>query len=444
MAWTSEQVLALAPDASSASSGKSLGAAHKWKTLGANDACAWGSIQGSGKNPYQTCIDLSGPAFKCTCPSRKFPCKHGLGLFLILAQQPAALTEKEVPAWAGEWLAKRTEKEEKKTKAAETPPDPEAQAKAAAAAEKRAASRESNVSTGLDELGIFIADLVRAGFATLPSKPPRFWETPAARMVDAQAPGVARRLRSLYGISSRGEAWPADLLRELSLLHLLREGWSRLDSLPEGTRADLRAAIGFNLNQDTVLAQEGVRDLWMVLGQRILGDDERLRTQRTWLLGKKSGRAALCLSFSAAPTQPFDISLVPGTTIDAELVFFPSGFPLRALVKSRSGNPSTTEPVFQNKNISDAIAFSATAFSANPWIERIPFALSAVVPRADNSWRVVDSEQNFLKLDVNEEIAWRLISISGGHPIALAGEWDGACLYPVSAWAEGRFYRCDR
>jgi uncharacterized Zn finger protein len=25
-------------------------------------------------------VDLSGPAFRCTCPSRKFPCKHGLAL----------------------------------------------------------------------------------------------------------------------------------------------------------------------------------------------------------------------------------------------------------------------------------------------------------------------------------------------------------------------------
>ncbi|HVK57789.1 MAG TPA: SWIM zinc finger family protein [Candidatus Kapabacteria bacterium] len=444
MAWSSEQVIALAPDASSASSGKSLGSAHKWKTLGANESCAWGSIQGSGKNPYQTCIDLSGPAFKCSCPSRKFPCKHGLGLFLILAQQPAALTEKEVPPWAAEWLAKRTEKEEKKTKEAEKPPDPEAQAKAAAAAEKRAASRESNVNTGLDELGIFIADLVRAGFATLPSKPPRYWETPAARMVDAQAPGLARRLRSLYGISSRGEAWPGELLRELSLLHLIREGWGRLTSLPEGTQADLRAAIGFNLSQDAVLLQEGVHDSWIVLGQRILGDDERLRTQRTWLAGQKSGRVALSLSFSAGSNQPFDITLVPGTTIDAELVFFPSAFPLRALVKNRTGTPSTVEPVFQHKNISGAIAFGASAFAANPWIERVPFALSSVIPRADNGWRVVDTDGKWLKLDVSEDVAWTLMSLSGGHPIALAGEWDGACLYPISAWAEGRFHRCDR
>ena len=62
MAWTADQVLALAPDPSSAKSGKDLGVARKWKTLGVTDACAWGTLQGSGKDPYQTCIDLAGPA----------------------------------------------------------------------------------------------------------------------------------------------------------------------------------------------------------------------------------------------------------------------------------------------------------------------------------------------------------------------------------------------
>ena len=93
MAWNTDQVLALAPDPGSAKSGKDLGVARKWVTLGTDGKSAWGTIQGSGKNPYQASIDLAGPAFKCTCPSRKFPCKHGLGLFLILVQQPAALTE---------------------------------------------------------------------------------------------------------------------------------------------------------------------------------------------------------------------------------------------------------------------------------------------------------------------------------------------------------------
>jgi hypothetical protein len=444
MAWRPEQVLALAPDASSASAGKSLGFPHKWKTLGAAENCAWGTIQGSGKKPYQTCIDLTAPAFKCTCPSRKFPCKHGLGLFLVLAQQPSSMPEKEPPAWAAEWLSKRVEKEERKDSSAERPVDPEAQAKSEAAAGKRAASRESNVTSGLDELGIFLSDLVRNGFAALPSKPERFWETPAARLVDAQAPGLARRIRSLYGISTRGEQWPADLLRELSLLHLIRAGWSRLGSLPEPTQADIRNAIGFNVNQDALLSSSGVRDSWIVAGQRVLGDDERLRTQRTWLFGQNSRQSALCLSFSAGPNQPFDISLVPGTIIDAEIVFFPSAFPLRALMKNREGVPRPAPPTLPHRGITEAVACAASAFSANPWIERIPFGLSAVSPYKNGSWMVADAAGGLLKLDAADDLGWKLMALSGGHPISLAGEWDGSCLYPLSVWAEGRFLRCDR
>jgi hypothetical protein len=236
--WTTEQALALAPDASSAKSGKDLAAPRKWKTLGTDGACAWGTIQGSGKDPYQASIDLNGPAFKCSCPSRKFPCKHGLGLLLILAQQPAALTETTPPPWTAEWQAKRLEKEEKKIAKAtqpETPSDPEAAAKSAAAAEKRAASREVNIMSGFEELGVWLDDLVRSGFATLPGKPSAFWQNPAARLVDAQAPGLARRVSALDGITTTGEQWPARLLREISLLHLAREGWPRLAQLPEAT-----------------------------------------------------------------------------------------------------------------------------------------------------------------------------------------------------------------
>lgn len=34
------------------------------------EAAVWGLCQGSGKDPYQTQIDLIGPAFRCSCPSR--------------------------------------------------------------------------------------------------------------------------------------------------------------------------------------------------------------------------------------------------------------------------------------------------------------------------------------------------------------------------------------
>ena len=104
MNWTTEQILALAPDAASAKAGQGLATARKWQTLGADEQTAWGLCQGSGKDPYQTQIDLTEPAFRCSCPSRKFPCKHGLGLFLLLALQPASFKEKRPPDWVVEWM----------------------------------------------------------------------------------------------------------------------------------------------------------------------------------------------------------------------------------------------------------------------------------------------------------------------------------------------------
>ena len=92
-------------------------------TEGMQRTCVWGHCQGSGKNPYQTVIDLNDIAFKCSCPSRKFPCKHGLGLLLLYARQPDQFTQAEEPEWVTAWLAKRTEKAEKKEQKAksETP-----------------------------------------------------------------------------------------------------------------------------------------------------------------------------------------------------------------------------------------------------------------------------------------------------------------------------------
>src|SRR4051812_42889776 len=104
MNWSADQVLSLAPDPSSAKSGKELATGRKWSSLGRDERSAWGECQGSGSQPYQTRIDLAEPAFGCSCPSRKFPCKHALGLFLLLVREADAFGPGPPPAWAAEWL----------------------------------------------------------------------------------------------------------------------------------------------------------------------------------------------------------------------------------------------------------------------------------------------------------------------------------------------------
>lgn len=211
MNWTPEQILALAPDAASARAGQGLANARKWSSLGSDDRSAWGLCQGSGKDPYQAQIDLTEPAFRCSCPSRKFPCKHTLGLFLLLAGQPDLFKEKRPPVWVGEWIAsraKRAQQRVEKQAQAETEEkavDPQAQA-------KRAANREAKVKAGLQELELWLRDLARGGLAAAQSQPPQFWERTAARLVDAQAPGIARLVREMAGMPASGEGWTASAI----------------------------------------------------------------------------------------------------------------------------------------------------------------------------------------------------------------------------------------
>ena len=131
------QILALAPDPASAKAGSQLASPRNWSNLGRNDAALWGECQGSGKTPYRTQIDLAGPAFKCSCPSRKFPCKHGLGLYLLLAADAAPFSHTAPPAWVGEWLEGRQARQEKKAEKDTTAAEQKLQGPATAAAQAR-------------------------------------------------------------------------------------------------------------------------------------------------------------------------------------------------------------------------------------------------------------------------------------------------------------------
>src|SRR5215472_18662690 len=101
--WTTDQILKLSPDAASAKAAQGLLNLKNWSRLGTDGRAAWGLCQGSGSKPYQAQIDLPEPAFKCSCPSRKFPCKHGLALLLLLAEQPKEFREASPPDWVMKW-----------------------------------------------------------------------------------------------------------------------------------------------------------------------------------------------------------------------------------------------------------------------------------------------------------------------------------------------------
>lgn len=435
--WTPEQVLALAPDAASAKNGRGLATLRKWSSLGRCPSIIWGECQGSGKDPYRTQIDLSEPAFRCSCPSRKFPCKHGLGLFLLLAENPQSFAEKEPPEWVVEWLKARSQRTKKQ--AEEQTQQPERAGDAIAQA-KRVAARQRKVSAGIQELRLWLEDRIRQGLATMQQDSYQVWDRVAARMMDAQAPGLARQLRELASLAGVGTERLDDLLEQLGQLYLITEGFERSESLPAEVQADLRTQIGWTISQEEVLSGKPYADLWLVVGQRTQVE-ERLKLRRTWLFGLATGKFALLLDF-AHGQQPFEQSFLSGACLEAELVFYPSAYPLRALIKTRheSGLPSQHPSGVQ---ITQAIAAYSQAFSACPWLEQFPVLLETVVPMRDRDrWLIQDAEAVVLSLSsqLQPKQGWQLLALSGGYPLTLFGEWNGTQLLPLSVWAAEVFY----
>jgi len=455
---TAEQILALSPDDSSAKAAKGLLAPAKWPTLGHTEAAIWGECQGSGSKPYQVIIDVSGPSFKCSCPSRKFPCKHGLALYLLLAQKESAFTSKEPPPWVAEWLASRQQRAEKqaekKEAKAEAPADPEAAA-------KREAKRLERMIGGARDLERWMADLVRHGIADLPTKPAIFWREAAARLVDAQAGGLGNAVRQLEATVSSGEGWQQRTLMQMGRLQLLTEAMQRLDTLPEPLRHDVRAFAGWPSDKDDVLAaNDRVEDIWLVQGVSY-DENEKLWERRVWLRGENTQRQALLLDFSHGQRR-YDHGFVPGMIVKATLAFFPSAHPLRALLvdepqsAQRSQNPAENSILNQSLRPSthsapsavhskwdDALDTIATALAASPWLQRLPLALNETRPtNRQGRWFALDAESRALPMRVSEEDGWQLLALSGGHPLSIFGEWLGDHWRPLSAWLEGELTPC--
>ncbi len=465
--WTAEQILALAPDPSSAKSGRDLANPRKWVTLGGTDDALWGECQGSGKNPYQVQVDLTEPAFRCTCPSRKFPCKHGLGIFLLRNTNAGLFAATEPPGWVSEWLDSRRKRVEQKKQTAQDPApkkpaDPKAQ-------ERRAAQRNRRVQEGLDELERWMHDLMRRGLADAQGQPYQFWEGMAARLVDNQVPGAARMVKDMAGIPASGEGWVERLLAHLGRLHLLLEGARRLETLPAPLQAEVRTALGFIVREEDLAADPGVDDTWVVLG-RAVEQEAGLKAQRTWILGRRTGRMALLLQF-AHGASPLDGSLIPGVEVDGGLVYYPAALPMRALLRERHGAPRLlvpnigrpVEPIvgsdtddaapaewyaLRNASVlppargcttSEAVLDAwSVSLAANPWTECIPVLLRGVVPVRNSAGpHLADGEGTLLPLDPRHRGGWSLLAFAGGHPISAFGEWNGERFHVMSAWEEG-------
>src|SRR5688572_5861074 len=420
--WSRERVLSHAPDRASARAAAALADIQTWRDTGADPSSVWGVWTG-GSQAYQIVVDLSSPpAYACSCPSRKVPCKHTLGL--LLQWSGGKVLPGEPPDFAAAWLRTRS------ARRSQPPPAGRETGELAdpAAAAKRATARAERVASGFDELDQWLCDQVRGGTAGLERAGYAHFDRMGARLVDAQAPGVAGMVRSIPAeFASAG--WPSRVLEQLGALHLLVQAHRRLDQLPADLAATVRARIGYSVSKAEVLALPGILDHWFAVGM-VDTAEYRLDTRRVWLHGAASGRWAVIMSF-APPGGMLDATVMAGHVLHARLHFYPGAGQFRALLgEQTSATAGPTMPPAES--FADVRARFAQLVASDPWAVRMPAAIKAVPVPGARGWRLRADDGTCCDIVDLPEEPWPLLARSAGEPIEVFGEWTTRGFRPLS------------
>ena len=172
----------------------------------ADGTLLFGDCKGSGAENYRPSADFADPAkpvYRCTCPSRLFPCKHSLALLYAHAQG-LKFVEKEVPADISEKRSKMQQRVEKRKEEADKPH------------KVNTSALKKKIQTQLDGITLLEAlvnDLVRGGLGTFNAKSARQIEEQAKQLGNAYLPGAQNALHALTGLFYRSEISSEDELK---------------------------------------------------------------------------------------------------------------------------------------------------------------------------------------------------------------------------------------
>jgi hypothetical protein len=406
--YTSEQILGLAQHDYQVKTSRELSVAHKWQALGSDLQGIWAEIPVRDKTPIQTSIVLNPLSFSCSCVSYHYPCQHSLGLMLLWLEHPEVFSQTETP----EWLTslERTEDD----------------------LEPSSSQRRTQIEAGLKELALWLHDLVRSGLEVARTRPPTYYQQMADRLLDATLGEVAKDIRALASISTKNPHWHEAYLSSLGRLHLLIQGFKRLDELPQEIKADLCLAVDYL----PALQIENVTDTWHVVGRRVETEVSR-KVQHTYLWGERQQRPALLVN-ELHGKQQVNTRFLPGVTLNATLNFYEGTHALRAEVVFLTTITQPELPAEGEASIEAAVKKFVSSKTTNPWLRSYPLLLQDVVAvRREGDWVLRDVQGYVLPLPPRYGYGWYLRALSASG-LWIFGEYDGLRFLPLSVWANDR------
>ncbi len=254
---TEAYIVSAAPDASSVTNGKGLAQKNSFIKLAkdAEETLLFGECKGSGKTPYSASVDFinpESPVFRCSCPSRKFPCKHAIGLMFAHVQGKPFTTE-DVPADILEKREKLQKKEENREKKAQEAPTAKAAAKPKKTDRTAQLKKIKTQTDGLELAEKLLLSIIQDGFGTITPKAVAEMEKQAKQLGDHYLPGVQSRLReflALFDGDVGEESYTKAFELSVRLSALIRKGKDYLakkaenPELTKDTTSEIEALLG--------------------------------------------------------------------------------------------------------------------------------------------------------------------------------------------------------
>ena len=211
---TEQQIQAMAPNPAAVANGRKISQKGGFVRLekSGDDTFYLGECTGSGKSNYITSVDFLDPAnpvCRCSCPSRQFPCKHGLALlFEILGKKNFGICEipEDIQKKREKKQARDAKAEAKEAGEAEGPEDGSPEAMEAAAKKKAAAAKNARAAKakkikkqleGLALTSTLVQDLMKAGLGTMGRTAIKTYEQLSKQLGDYYLPGPQRLLNGL-------------------------------------------------------------------------------------------------------------------------------------------------------------------------------------------------------------------------------------------------------
>ncbi len=372
----------------------------------------------------QVLIDTQTHAHYCSCALFPKPCLHAQA-FALLLQQPDPPTPEpasQLPEWASLLLSGRAVSQTD----ASRPSEP-----GKAQQEQRHLARLVRAENGFGDLEMWLSDTLHRGLATGLSEDPDFFKNIAARLADASMRGMSRNFRML---DPEQPDWAEQAATTLADAALALHAFRNRNQLPEALVFDLEAYIGISLKKEIVRTQgKSLRDVWLLAGSVEEPVEASLRLRRTWLLGQNSQRFALLLEY-AHGGMDFQAGFSTGALLEGELIFYPSAFPLRALVAESLSNATGAASEIPGFDLLEKMATGyATAIGVQPWLLQFPVVLHQVRPyRQKEQFRLTDNAGNSIPLTNTGNSGWSLLALSAGREITVFSEWNGSSMLVIS------------